>query len=343
MEAKTVVLQNESCTAAFHTEGGALVQWQLHLGGINPFQFCWEEGAKGKSNVFFRGHFLCLGRWGDPSAGEAAQGHIKHGDFNRQLWNAALMERKLQMSAQSGLEGLQIHREVELDNTAAIIQVKETVQNTLPVGRLYNMVQHPTLAAPFLDETTLVDCNAATGFDYAFETYNENAFSTWPKVQTKEGGLINLVNPNSAYNSVFSFVVNPADEWGWMTAYSPSHNLLLGYVWKRRNYPWIAHWLHFEEGTLKYRGLEFGTTGIHQPIQALWEQGQLNLLHQPTCCFIETGQKDVRSYTSFLLAVPNGFQGVEQVQLTAKDITITEKKSKRKTELLHQLSIDHEL
>jgi hypothetical protein len=36
-----------------------------------------------------------------------------------------------------------------------------------------------------------------------------------------------LQNPQQEYNSVFSFSVNSNDEYGWITAYSPSHQLVL--------------------------------------------------------------------------------------------------------------------
>ena len=204
------------------------------------------------------------------------------------------------------------------------------------------MVQHPTLAAPFLDEEAIVDCNAATGFDYAFENYNESTFSAWPLVKAKDGGLINLSIADRAYSSVFPFVVDPGDEWGWITAYSPKDKLLLGYVWKRKDYPWIAHWLHFEGEKIKFRGLEFGTTGIHQPIQAIWEQGLLNLLGQPTCRFIETAHKEQRNYTCFLHSVPDDFKGVEKIDVKDKAITITEKDLKGKRDVFHHLPINHE-
>ena len=286
---------------------------------------------------------MCLGRWGDPSVGEASKGHIKHGDFNRLQWETKINGNQLLMSAQSGLEGLQIEREVILDSTAAVMQVNETVHNVLPVGRLYNMMQHPTLSAPFLDDTTLINCNAASGFDYAFDTYDEKVFGSWPELRTKDGKNINLVNPQRAYSSVFPFLVKESDDWGWITAYSPTNNLLLGYVWKRTDYPWIAHWLHFENEKLTYRGLEFGTTGLHKPIQSIWEEGLLHLLQQPTCLYLDADKKEQRSYTCFQINVPNGFEGVEGVQLTNKAITIIEKGSKGKTDVFYQLPINHEI
>lgn len=341
MDAKMVVLQNEACSATFHTMGGALIDFHLQSAGINPLSFFWDEGAKGKENIFFRGHFLCLGRWGDPSPGEASKGHIKHGNFNQLEWRATTNGMHAILTAQSQLEGLNIEREVEIDASAAVLLVKESVQNTHTIGRLYNMMQHPTLAAPFIDANTMVDCNVTRGFDYAFEHYNEIKFGNWPQLTTYDGRSINLSNPERKYSSVFSFIVNPSDEWGWITAFSPTHGTVLGYLWKRKDYPWMAHWLHFENGELLYRGLEFGTTGVHKPIKEIWERDMLQLLGEKTCCFIDAGEIQQRSYVAFLFAVPEGFKGVQQVRLDGNAIAIIEKEAKGKTNIFHHLNMDH--
>ncbi|NTS42571.1 hypothetical protein HRG84_16845 [Flavisolibacter sp. BT320] len=341
MAAKSVILQNKACTATYTTKGGALVDFRLQPGGVNPLPFRHKEKSKGAKEVCFNGHFVCLGNWGDPSPGEAARGHVKHGDFNRLEWLSSNKEQQALLSAYSPLEGLYVERKVELDATEPVLLVSETIQNMHSVGRLYNLVQHPTIAAPFLDAATIVDCNAANGFDYAFPNLNETVFSSWPAAKTIDGEVMNLSTPDRAYSSVFSFLVNPADEWGWVTANSPSAQTLLGYVWKRSDYPWIAHWLHFEGENLRYRGLEFGTTGVHQPIQSIWEKGLVNLLGERTCQFIDTGEAHQRSYLAFLHHLPKGFRGVQQVQVEDNRLLLTEKKTARIIEITHQLQTDH--
>ncbi|RYZ52402.1 MAG: hypothetical protein EOO14_16800 [Chitinophagaceae bacterium] len=336
MAAKPVILQNKACTATYTTRGGALVDFRLQPGGINPLQFRHREKSKGSKEVFFNGHFVCLGNWGDPSAGEATRGHVKHGDFNRLQWLSSQKERQALLSAYSTLEGLYMERNVALDENAAVLQVTETVQNLHTVGRLYNLVQHPTIAAPFLDGETIVDCNATKGFDYAFPQFSENICKTWPCANAFDGETINLSSPDRAYSSVFSFLVNPADEWGWVTAYSPAQQTLLGYVWRRSDYPWISHWLHFEGELIRYRGLEFGTTGLHKPINEIWGKGLVSLLGESTCRFIDTGDTHHRSYLSFLHPLPKGFQGVKQVEVKDNVLVLTEKNTDHTIKISHQ-------
>ena len=47
----------------------------------------------------------------------------------------------------------------------SVARVVEVVTNARPIGRVYNMVQHPSIAAPFLTAAdTVVDCNGRRGF-----------------------------------------------------------------------------------------------------------------------------------------------------------------------------------
>ena len=45
--------------------------------------------------------------------------------------------------------------------------MEDDITNTNPLGRVWNVVQHPTLGPPFLDWDTVVDSNATTGFAQA--------------------------------------------------------------------------------------------------------------------------------------------------------------------------------
>src|SRR5206468_3160993 len=101
-------------------------------------------------------------------------------------------------------------------------------------------------AAPFLDDSTIIDCNGTIGFDQAFYQKATKKNFQWSLVKDGKGNNFDLRNPQSN-NSVFSFIVNRENEYGWITAYSPKYHLLFGYLWKRRDYAWIHLWQHWEE------------------------------------------------------------------------------------------------
>lgn len=364
MEENLVSLQNEYCFLEVDSYGGAIVNFQLlqspsasgdelasgfinespsasgddqASGSVNPLNFRYHSAPEGLDPIDFKGHFLCLGRWGDPSTGELAAGLNKHGEFIKLKWTINKEdERHLTMTSESTLEGLLVKRSILLDTHSPCFLVKENVTNINSLGRLYQVVQHPTITAPFLNESTLVDCNASLGFDYASDEYDETDVSIWPNVKTASGEIINLVRPSTSYSSVFPFIIHHIDEHGWMTAVSPEHNLMLGYIWKRKDYPWINHWIH--DGI--YRGLEFGNTGVHKPFREILDKGLLKLLGESTAGFIDAGEIHDRSYLSFIIPVNKDYRGVERILYTPESITIVEKQRLEKISISHQFNLD---
>ena len=76
------------------------------------------------------------------------------------------------------------------------------------------------------------------------------------------------------------------------------------------------------------RGLEFGTTGLHQPFQVLLQKGRM--FGRPVVSWLEPGETQTRSYAAFLLKIPADFQGVASLTVENGTIQITERESNRK-------------
>lgn len=98
---------------------------------------------------------------------------------------------------------------------------------------------------------------------------------------------------------------------GWTTAAAPEQQRLLGYVWPATDYPWFNAWRHVEDGKPALRGLEFGTTGLHQPFPVLVAKGRIFDL--PLYTHLDAGESVTRSYAMFLLRTPERFAGTRSV------------------------------
>ena len=323
---KHITLQNELAVLQLDPEGGAIVDFHLKDQPVNPLNFFYPQETITDSPHFFKGHFLCLGRWGDPSEAEQEAGIVKHGDLSRQHWSMTSFMNGYNMQARSHTEALSILRRLELQHGASVFKVHETIVNISNTGRLFNLVQHPTIARPFLTENTIVDCNATTGFDYAFETYQQEIIRDWPYALLPAGNSIDLRKSATDYSSVFSYIVDPGSKWGWLTAYSPEYNLLLGYVWPRAHYPWINLWVHCENGHIQYRGLEFGTTGIHKPYGEILEKDLSLWMGEKTIHWLDPNRPVTYAYTGFLQKMEPGFAGVEAITYDGEIIDIKPRK-----------------
>ncbi|MEP7141866.1 MAG: hypothetical protein ABI707_03290 [Ferruginibacter sp.] len=324
----TVRLKNEAAFLEVDPFGGAITAFQLTGNNINPLSFKFSKEQmppNNKTGANYQGHFVCIGRWGRPSPGEIISGLPDHGEPANIEW---VMEEKskhaLQMQAVAAKEGLQVDRTIVMDQHKPVFMVKETVTNINPLGRLFNMVQHPTLAAPFLDEKMIIDCNALNGFDQAHYKNILTNVIEWPLAKDDNNNIIDLKNPGSSYNAVYTLVVNPQDNYGWITSFSPTHNLLFGYVWKRDHYPWIHLWQHYTEDKIQYRGIEFGTAGIHQPFGEILDTAT-SVFGEKTFAYIDAGETITKSYFSFCHFANDGFTGVENVYFAKEQLIIKAK------------------
>jgi hypothetical protein len=308
-------LQGPAASLQVSLAGGVLAEFLLAGDGTNPLRGM--------------GHFLCLDRWGPPSAAEEKNGMPFHGEASKVTWRVTRgAEHKnggieAEMAADLPLAGLEVRRHLRMPDNAALVLVRETVTNRNRLGRIFNMVQHPTIGAPFLDGETRVDAGAGRGFMQSSPLPNpERPMVMWPNA-LHEGRRVDLRRlANDPNPNVVSYEVK--GRFGWTTAVAPEQRLLIGYVWPAADYPWFNAWRHVENGKPALRGLEFGTTGLHQPFPVLVKKGRIFDL--PLYTHLDAGESVTRSFAVFLLRTPARFEGVEGVTYGGGQLTVRERK-----------------
>lgn len=311
---RSVVLDGEVAQLVVATDGGGIADFHLQGQGLNPLS--WEEQGEGRAVPPWRGHFLCLDRWGEPSEAERHNGMPFHGEASRVEWRVLHGPEKkaaairAEMAAVLPMAGLEVRRRIALSAKEAFFTVREEVTNTGKLGRIYNMVQHPTIAPPFLDETTAVDANARKGFmTYRPLPNPEEPAVYWPQA-LKDGQPVNVRYLTGDHDpNVVSYTLD--DEYGWITASNPGKGLLVGYIWKAADYPWLIDWRHAEDGKPAARGLEFGTTGLPHPYAVLVAKGQI--FGRPLYEYLDAGQTAAKSYAAFLFKISADYRGVDSI------------------------------
>ncbi|MEO8660667.1 MAG: hypothetical protein ABI693_19510 [Bryobacteraceae bacterium] len=320
----SVRLENPTTTLVIDLGGGSIVDFHLAAGGLNPLRWL-GPGDDSQTNRPMA-HFLCLDRWGQPSDAELRNGMPFHGEAARVAWKElSASANEAAMSALLPMAGLEIKRTVRLSPTGAVFAVSETVTNRNPLGRIYNMVQHATIGPPFLDETTVVDSNAQQGLMQSSPLPDpEKPAIRWPQA-LNEGQPVDLrhltTNPDP---NVTSFVFDGED--GWVTATNAARELVIGYLFKTADYPWLNIWRHVQDNHPFARGLEFGTTGLHQPFEILTKKPFL--FGKPTFTYLDAGASVTRSYRAFLLKVPTDFAGVQSIAVKDGAIVVRERGAK---------------
>jgi hypothetical protein len=319
------ILKGEQAQVVVDLAGGSIVNFQLNDQGLNPLVWA-NTGPEDEARPM--SHFICLDRWGAPSAAELKQGMVFHGEATRMQWKLLKEPKKegdsivSEMSASLPMAGLEVKRTIELAAKGSWFKVTEEVTNRNQLGRIFNFVQHPSIGPPFLDETVVVDSNARRGLMQSSPMPNpEEPAVVWPQA-LKDGQPVNLRHlRDDPLPNVVSFTID--EEFGWVTAANPARGLLIGYLWRVFEYPWLNIWRHVQDGKPLARGLEFGTTGLHQPFGVLVKKGRI--FGRPIYAHLDTGETVSKSYVAFLIRIPNNYQGVGRVAYNNGALVVTER------------------
>ncbi len=320
---RSVVLHGEEARLVIDILGGSIVSFELNEQGLNPLRWANDGPANQPRQM---SHFLCLDRWGPPSDAEKANGMPFHGEAGHVEWQVLEQDATTaKMKAVLPLAGLEIERSVWLAPQGSWFQVQETVTNINKLGRIYNMVQHASIGPPFLDEGVLVDSNATRGFPRGGTMPNpEEPSALWPEAPRPDGTMADLRRlTNDSTPDVASYVID--EDIGWVTAANPAKGLLIGYVWQTEEYPWLNIWRRIDNGVPSARGIEFGTTGLHEPYPTLVKKG--TIFGRPIYRYIDAAEAQTRSYVAFLAEIPDGYQGVDGLVYENGTLTLIERES----------------
>lgn len=336
----TLKLQGSAAAVEGDLGGGSIVDFHMLDHGLNPLEWdSWYFRNPGAGDPPPEprpmGHFICLDRWGSPSEAEKARGMPSHGEASVVWWELTrepeMKDGKWEASMKADLPmaGLRVDRTVSLSDNEAVVRVVESITNYRPIGRVYNFVQHPTIGGPFLNERTVVDSNAGRGFMQAstLEKPQEREVQ-WPGSGKLDGTEVDVrFLSGDDRPPVVTYLVE--DEYGWVTASSPDNGLLIGYLWRTEEYPWLNIWRNARDGSPYARGLEFGTTGLQRPgLGPVVATGRI--FYKPIYRYIDASETQTFTYVNFLVAIPDDFAGVSEVIYENGTISVVETWAKKR-------------
>jgi hypothetical protein len=317
LSAQTLTLDNGIARMDISLRGGVITAFRLNTMALNP--------------IHQYGHFICFDRWGPSSPEDQALGIPQHGEASRISW--VLDESPVpragsyyaEMSCTLPIIKLGLNRKIYLNQTSSVFKVVEEISNLNESPKVFNLVQHPTIGPPFLDETTIVDTRVDSGFSQAGNLPPGPAdVFTWPEalVDGDSTDLRYLTPDHTWWQSVVSFILDDAREYGWVTAVNPTLNLMVGYIWPTSEYPWLNLWLMLQSNAPFARGLEFGSTGLHQPWPEVLEMD--TIFGKQMYEEVGVDETVIKSYYAFLSEIPSDYKGVESVTIVGDTIIIEE-------------------
>ena len=214
---KQVVLKSSASQVSVDIAGGSIIEFRLDKSNLNPLT--WNYPEKGNTAPLTIGHFVCFDRWGNPSPAELKNGMPFHGEATSVNWNVISQPSKTGQVIASEMEcflpmaGMKLDRKMELSDKAPVLSVRETFTNMNKLGKVCNIVQHPSIAPPFLDENTVVDTNAGKGIVISDPKPGEQIIE-WPKIAYQNRFIDLRTLTNNHLPGVTGFVFADSLEYG---------------------------------------------------------------------------------------------------------------------------------
>lgn len=328
-----VALDNGLVSLTVNTHGGAISGFVLNEQGLNPYS--WKSADQAWTTSRKEGLFTCFDRVGHPSGKMKDAGVPFHGEATSVMWE--VLEQSvnsdgchiLKMRCRLPVANMTLIRTFELYPGSSVCKVSDRIRNDNPFAKAYNVLLHPSIGAPFLDQSVLVDCNASKGFLKGTPLDDlEGQKIQWPLISL-ENKSVDLSCMTNGVGAVANFVTD--DDLGWGCVSNPQQELMAGCLWETADYPWFRVWREWKDGAPTALGIEFGTTPLGKPLEEIEVVG--DLWSRPTLEYLEPGAAVTKSFYMFLTKIPRDYSGVGQVVLTETGIRIEEKQSHQEREL----------
>jgi hypothetical protein len=292
-----VTVEGGHIAAVRDKASGISPPWSPPWPSIEPSQYQrskhpeYGDDAESKLLAGILGHNLCLDLFGGPSEAEAAAGMTVHGEASVAAYEISVAGDSLTQSATLPNAQLRFTRRIQLVPGNRSATITETVENVAALDRPIAWTQHATLGPPFLEKgrtqfratatrSKVIEHDFTGGKGYM----QIGAEFQWPMAPCTDGTQENqqLFTSRKVSGAYSTHLMDPARQDAWFIAWSPTHRLAFGYVWKQRDFPWLGIW---EEnysrtrppwnGATLTRGMEFGVSPFPESRQAMITRGEM--------------------------------------------------------------------
>jgi hypothetical protein len=292
----TVLVEGGHIAELFHKPTGINPLWTPPWPSIEPSTYRPEKhpeyglNAESKLLAGIMGQNLCLDIFGGPSEDEAAAGMSVHGEGSVAPYEVTVDHGVLTQRARFPEAQLRFARQIYF-GSATVVRIREELENTAALDRPIAWTQHVTLGAPFVEPgVTRLEASATkskvieSDFTGGKGYMKIGAEFDWPHVPKLSGGTADMrVFPDLPVSGAFStHLMDPKRQDAYFLAWSPKSKVLIGYVWKQSDFPWLGIWEENRSRTAPpwngqtiTRGMEFGVSPMPETRRQMIERGRL--------------------------------------------------------------------
>jgi len=324
------ILANNKLSLAIRSVGGAMVQLVMKddTSQLNPF-----EGL---------GHFVCVDGFGPVSKEEQAAGLPGHGEAHRVPWDVLSSENKngtltVEFAAALPIVHENFRRKITMVDGENVVYIDSELESLLGFDRPINWGEHATIGGPFLEQgKTVTDMASKRAMTRSYESeavdppdHHELAdFKefTWPMAPTVSGTLtdVRIAPTVTPLMDQTTSLMDKSRRLVYVTAFHPVKRALLGYVFRREEYPWTQMWDSYPGGGRRsQRGMEFAVLPFDLPRRDVIQTN--SMFDTPTYRWLPANWKISSSFVMFYTSTPDGFSQVDDVVLENGVLTIQDR------------------
>jgi hypothetical protein len=297
------------------------------------------------------GHFVCVDGFGPASAEERAAGLPMHGEAHVTNFQVSAGKEtggsSLTFTAKLPIVQEVFTRSFHMVAGENVVYVDSQLENLMGFDRPVNWAEHATVAAPFLEPgVTSVEVSGSRSQTRPYvESSQAKAQNptqrrlasgqdfTWPMAPGLDGKTIDVraTPEHPHYLDHTATLLDPSRRLEWVAAFNSSKRVILGYVFKREDYPWVQYWGSYPADTQVVRGMEFGTQPYDLPRREIITNGPM--FGTPVYRWLPAKSKIESHFLLFYARVPEGFQHVDDITLENGRIVIEDRRAQRQVTL----------
>jgi hypothetical protein len=352
-----VELANDKVALTVLTTGGAMVDFLLRddpekLSPMwNPIRMAREAGQQPRFGSSM-GHFLCVDGFGNVSKEERAAGMPGHGEAHTLPWETVASGKQgktlsIQFTVKLPLVQEILNRTIRLVDGENVVYVESEIESLVAFDRPLCWAEHATIGSPFLEPgKTVVDMSASRAKTRTYKDQGggqlRHRFAnfqdfTWPNAPGINGETIDIRAAPTAlgFGDHTTCLMDPSRRLVWVTALHPEKRLLLGYIFRREEFPWTQNWENYPPNGKLARGLEFSTMPFDVPRREAVSLG--TMFDTPTYRWLPAKSKVASYFLMFLTRTPEGMRKIDDVTLDGGRITIEDRAAGKRVSLAASL------
>jgi hypothetical protein len=290
-----LLVGNDKLEVAIVKQGGSMLRIRIQSDpqGISPFgnpELVPGVPENRKLNGPMVGHFVCVDGFGPPSKEEAAAGLAMHGEAYLQPWKLVSAEKQGGVATVKFTVDLPkfqetFARSLQMVDGENVIYIDSELGSETAFDRTTNWGEHPFLFPPFVERgNTVVDVSGARSRTRTYPgntrpgtLLQQSQDFTWPNAPAAGKAAFDVRETPEGVNGMghTTTLMDPTRPLAWVTVLNKARHYLLGYVFRREEYPWVQNFMQYSGGGWIGRGVEFATQPFDLPHRDMVELNRM--------------------------------------------------------------------